>query len=90
MVDMYTVYRHCMEMMHEYAGIKVMCNYCAICCTLQIDFSCPALKIFAHYEYFVTETSAALTKLHKVFNDFILQPEIVKYLREESNHDNNR
>ncbi len=21
MVDMYTVYRHCMEMMHEYAGI---------------------------------------------------------------------
>lgn len=82
MVDMFTVYRTCVAMMEKYNGIAITCNYCPVCGAMQIDFSCTALHIFAHYIYTPKETTDALSKLHKLYYDFILQPDVMKYLRE--------
>ena len=88
MVDMFLVYRTIMEMMREYNGINVSCNYCPICGTMQIDFGVSVLDIFEHHQQRVTATEEALTVLYKLFYDFILQPDIVKYLREGAINDN--
>lgn len=89
MVDMFTIYRTCVAMMEKYDGIVIMCNYCSVCGAMQIDISCPALDIFTHHIYTPKETTDALTKLHELYYDFILQPAVMKYLREGLNHDHN-
>ena len=89
MVDMFIVYRTCMAMMHEYEPIKIMCNYCPICNTLQIDFACAEIQIFAHHRQQVNETDEALFVLHKLFYDFVLQPNVVGYLRRNKNDNSN-
>lgn len=81
MVDMFKVHRACTQIMHDYDGISIQCNYCPVCGTLQISISCPKDAIFSYHQCNVYETDEALTELHILFYDFIEQPEIVEYLR---------
>lgn len=90
MVDMFTIYRTCVTMMEKYSGIAIMCNYCPVCGAMRIDISCPTLDIFAHHIYKPKETSDALAIIWGLYYDFILQPDVMKYLREGLNHDHNR
>lgn len=81
MIDMFTIYRTCGAIMEKYNGIVIKCNYCPVCGAMQIDIACPALDIFTHHIYTPKETSDALSELYKLYYDFILQPEIMNYLR---------